>query len=97
MSSRWIGAGLLWLAALSFAAIAQDSPPEAPDAKTPPPPAAQTKAAPTDAAAKQEEPSDKDPAPPATKPTKDSAGTPQRFIPTEQVRSDFDVSFPVDI
>ncbi len=29
---------------------------------------------------------------------KDAAkGSPQRFIPSEQVRADFDVSFPVDI
>jgi hypothetical protein len=27
----------------------------------------------------------------------DKAGTPQRFIPSEQVRADFDVSFPIDI
>lgn len=27
----------------------------------------------------------------------DKAASPQRFIPSEQVRADFDVSFPVDI
>jgi len=27
----------------------------------------------------------------------DKNGTPQRFIPSEQVRADFDVSFPIDI
>lgn len=27
----------------------------------------------------------------------DTAASPQRFIPSEQVRADFDVSFPVDI
>ena len=27
----------------------------------------------------------------------DKAGTPQRFVPSEQVRADFDVSFPIDI
>jgi hypothetical protein len=27
----------------------------------------------------------------------DKNGTPQRFIPTEQVRADFDVSFPIDM
>lgn len=31
------------------------------------------------------------------KPAGDGKATPQRFIPSEQVRSDFDVSFPVDI
>ena len=29
--------------------------------------------------------------------TADKAGTPQRFVPSEQVRADFDVSFPIDI
>jgi hypothetical protein len=27
----------------------------------------------------------------------DKAGSPQRFVPSEQVRADFDVSFPIDI
>lgn len=27
----------------------------------------------------------------------DKGGTPQRFVPSEQVRADFDVSFPIDI
>jgi hypothetical protein len=29
--------------------------------------------------------------------TQDTKGTPQRFVPSEQVRADFDVSFPIDI
>jgi len=29
--------------------------------------------------------------------TADKAASPQRFVPTEQVRADFDVSFPIDI
>lgn len=37
--------------------------------------------------------------PPATTPSKPAAakGSPQRFEPTEKVRPDFDVAFPVDI
>ncbi|MET0988742.1 MAG: hypothetical protein ABW034_25415 [Steroidobacteraceae bacterium] len=89
----------------SAAAVAQEPAPAASDSKAP----AATKApapsapAPSDSAAKKDDPAAKketkapDAKNAATKPTKDSAGTPQRFIPTEQVRSDFDVSFPVDI
>ena len=29
--------------------------------------------------------------------TADKGASPQRFVPTEQVRADFDVSFPIDI
>ncbi len=43
--------------------------------------AAQTAAKPTEKAA----------------PTTDDKSSPQRFIPSEQVRADFDVSFPIDI
>jgi cytoskeletal protein RodZ len=32
-----------------------------------------------------------------TSSTADKGGTPQRFVPSEQVRADFDVSFPIDI
>jgi outer membrane protein OmpA-like peptidoglycan-associated protein len=39
---------------------------------------------------------DVDPAPPA-KTDADKGPSPQRFVPSEQVRADFDVSFPVDI
>ncbi|MFC4310674.1 hypothetical protein ACFPN2_16395 [Steroidobacter flavus] len=36
---------------------------------------------------------------PAAKPAKSSGkgGSPERFVPSEQVRADFDVSFPIDI
>ena len=58
------------------------------------------------AAAESAPPSAAPPAPgttqPATAPTSGSAdrpvgSTPNRFEPTEKVRADFDVSFPVDI
>lgn len=39
---------------------------------------------------------DVDPAPP-TRARADQTPSPQRFVPSEQVRADFDVSFPVDI
>jgi cytoskeletal protein RodZ len=39
---------------------------------------------------------DADPSPPA-KTDADKGPSPQRFVPSEQVRADFDVSFPVDI
>ena len=34
---------------------------------------------------------------PAAKPKPSGKGTPERFVPSEQVRADFDVSFPIDI
>jgi hypothetical protein len=34
---------------------------------------------------------------PGEKPAVDDKSSPQRFIPSEQVRADFDVSFPIDI
>jgi hypothetical protein len=40
---------------------------------------------------------DKDPEPKRAATAADKAGSPQRFTPSEQVRADFDVSFPVDI
>jgi cytoskeletal protein RodZ len=40
---------------------------------------------------------DEDPAPKGAPTAADKAGSPQRFTPSEQVRADFDVSFPVDI
>jgi hypothetical protein len=50
---------------------------------------------PTDAKA----PAAQKPAGDTKPPTKDpnTPSTPQRFVPSEQVRPDFDVSFPVDI
>ena len=40
---------------------------------------------------------DEKPSPKPVASTADKAGTPQRFTPSEQVRADFDVSFPIDI
>ncbi|MGH8176661.1 MAG: hypothetical protein ACREV5_10410 [Steroidobacter sp.] len=52
-----------------------------------------------DAAAKDEPipEEDKDPEPNRASSAADRAGSPQRFTPSEQVRADFDVSFPIDI
>jgi hypothetical protein len=82
----------------------------APPAATPAPPPAATDAAakPTDesAAPKSDEDSkdedgekvDPKPKPKAAATTADKKGSsPQRFVPSEQVRADFDVSFPIDI
>ena len=92
MNSRFMTLAICWL--VSTTALAADPAPPPTDSKTPP--ATKAPATPDDAKAKDaKEPTAA--ATPAGKPTKDSAGTPQRFIPTEQVRSDFDVSFPVDI
>jgi hypothetical protein len=41
---------------------------------------------------------DQDPAPKkGAASAADKSGSPQRFVPSEQVRADFDVSFPIDI
>ena len=54
-------------------------------------PATPEPAAPAPAAATDPKAAAKTPAPPA------STSTPARFEPTEKVRADFDVSFPIDI
>ena len=68
--------------------------PASPAAKSGPEPAADAAAPAAAATAATED------APQATKPTSAPAaarGSPQRFEPTEKVRPDFDVAFPVDI
>jgi hypothetical protein len=37
------------------------------------------------------------PPPPAKAKSSGKGGSPERFVPSEQVRADFDVSFPIDI
>lgn len=37
------------------------------------------------------------PPPPAKGKSSGKGGSPERFVPSEQVRADFDVSFPIDI
>jgi glucose dehydrogenase len=71
-------------------------------AEAPPQPAAATEAAadspadePKDAAEKAEEQAAE--AKPQDKPAAGQKSSPQRFVPSEQVRADFDVSFPIDI
>lgn len=88
------------LACVSIAGAVQSQ--EAPAPASAPAQGKEKAPAPTQAA--EEAPKDpaKDPAKGAAagdakQPAKDASGTPQRFIPSEQVRSDFDVSFPVDI
>jgi hypothetical protein len=88
-------------AALLFAGVlagvtvlrAQEPPAALPPVAAPPPPAAApagtNPAAP--AVATDPKPAGKANEPPA------STSTPSRFEPTEKVRADFDVSFPVDI
>ena len=86
------GSFLLGLAGLGLA-IAQQVPPASastPTEKAAPAPAKPAAKAPeTSAPAASETPTPSKPA--AAK------GTPQRFEPTEKVRPDFDVAFPVDI
>jgi hypothetical protein len=82
-----IALSLLWL--LPAAVDAQD-PPRPPEARAP----AADEAAGQRAAAG--EPEADAPASPAAPPSA-GKGSPQRFEPTEKVRADFDVAFPVDI
>ena len=51
---------------------------------------------PSEAPAAKQQDEDIDPVPPA-KTDADKGPSPQRFVPSEQVRADFDVSFPIDI
>ena len=96
---------VLGLALVAVAAFALDPPKPAPI------PAAAPSAAPQDAAA-EAPPQDAPPAPEAMPPaaqeaeeslpplpagTRSTGPTPQRFDPTEKVRADFPVSFPIDI
>jgi len=92
-----------WLLAalLAGAAWALDPPRPAPAPESPPTAAeqaspevqAEADEPPPDAA---EEPADEDVPPPAPE-TRSTGPTPQRFDPSEEVRADFPVSFPIDI
>jgi hypothetical protein len=82
--------GLLLL--VSYALFAAEPAPT-PAAKPPAALPAPTKETP--AAAKAADATDTTPS--TTGDTAKKAASPQRFIPSEQVRADFDVSFPVDI
>jgi hypothetical protein len=99
-----------WLATLALAAggaatLAVAQQPAAGPAQTPPPapPASDTAAGPGKPdVAEAKPPIDEDKTPEASateKPRKPAAatGSPQRFEPTEKVRPDFDVPFPIDI
>jgi predicted lipid-binding transport protein (Tim44 family) len=76
------------------ATTAPTSPPAAADKAVPedPKPVATPKEAAAAATAEPKETGGKGPVKNA-----DKAPSPQRFIPSEQVRPDFDVSFPIDI
>jgi hypothetical protein len=78
---------LFGLVLLAGGAVAQAPP--APPAKAPPVPAEVAPGDDKNATAVQ----DPDAAPPPAA----AKGSPQRFEPTERVRPDFDVAFPVDI
>jgi Meckel syndrome type 1 protein len=102
MTGRWL-AFVLWL--FSTVALAADPPATAPAPRTPPatppaqaastaatvPPAPPAPAAATEAGKDAPAAGDKPPASRAT------STTPQRFTPTDKVRADFPVSFPIDI
>jgi hypothetical protein len=79
--------------AFGFAALhAAEAPADKPTASaSKPAEEAQEQAAEKPAAAESAE------AKPAEKSAADQKPSPQRFIPSEQVRADFDVSFPIDI
>ena len=101
-----------WLATLALAAgatatLAVAQQPAAAPAPTQTPPAVPPTTDPATEPAKPDvaeakPPVDKEKAPepsPSEKPRKPAAatGSPQRFEPTERVRPDFDVAFPIDI
>jgi len=80
---------------------AQPSAASPPAPASPPPSSQQSSPAepPSGDAASATEQDDEAVPPPATTPSRPAAakGSPQRFEPTEKVRPDFDVAFPVDI
>ena len=82
-------------------ALAQQPPPAEPTAEPAPPTAAET---PPPTPAETPAPAGKDDSPTATTGPEPAAnkpatarGSPQRFEPSEKVRADFDVAFPIDI
>lgn len=80
-------------AAGSYLFAAEPEPPATPAATA-------TAPAPEPAEEKSKEAASKTPASEKTSEADKAAagkGSPQRFIPSEQVRADFDVSFPIDI
>ena len=81
---------MLALLLLVGSGVGAQEPAAAPPAATP---------APAGAAAEGGKPAEPVPAPNAATPAKPAAakGSPQRFDPSERVRPDFDVAFPVDI
>jgi hypothetical protein len=86
-----LAAALLWL--LPATTPAQDPP-------APPPPAAQAPADDGASGAQRDGTGKPDAAADAPSPARAPAagkGSPQRFEPSEKVRPDFDVAFPVDI
>jgi hypothetical protein len=91
---------LLFLGVLAFVAVlrAQETPrtppAEQPAATEPSPAAAGTDPAPAGATPTQTAPAA---AGKATNPPAATGPSPARFEPTEKVRADFDVSFPIDI
>lgn len=91
---------MAWWVVNFAASAAEPAPPpkEATPAKpTAPPPATETPQAAEPTQAKPVD-DDTDPQPKKANPSQaDKAASPQRFTPSEQVRADFDVSFPIDI
>jgi hypothetical protein len=85
-------------------ALAQQPPAAEPTAEPPPSTAAETPTPTPPTTAEAPAPAGEDDAPTATTgpepaPNKPAAarGSPQRFEPSEKVRADFDVAFPIDI
>jgi hypothetical protein len=110
-SSRSLRLAIVLFAGVLAAATvlqAQDTPPAAPaPAPAAPPPAAAgagdessgepaSDEAPDEGATAGERPAETNPPAPADR-TRPVGATPGRFEPTEKVRADFDVAFPIDI
>ena len=99
-TSAWLVAGF----AAATLALAQQPPPAEPTAEPPPSTAAETPSPTPPTTAEAPAPAAKDnppaattgPDPAANKPAA-ARGSPQRFEPSEKVRADFDVAFPIDI
>jgi hypothetical protein len=84
---------------MTTAAWGAEPPAAKPTTPAPAAPADESAAPKTDepSAAPAESPATNQPATTARPKASGRSGSPERFVPSEQVRADFDVSFPIDI
>ncbi len=90
------GIAMLIASILFFAALAIEPPQPAPGAPAKPDPAPESAPA-TESAPAAEPAAEEEELPPLPTESAPAGPSPERFNPTEKVRADFPVSFPIDI